>query len=390
MEVNESRTLKILHCPELIGGNPYSIAKAERAIGLASRCVALRPHPFGYPADEILSSGGKIAALIARWRLLAVAMRDYDVIHFNFGQSTMPQRIPTDISSKGSCPAFAKRLRNVFVSMLELKDLKLLKRMGKGIVMTYQGDDARQGDFLRSRFQISPADEAGYYTPHSDRMKRQRIKGVDGCADAVFAVNPDLLHVLPARAQFLPYAHLDIAAVKPAPHRSRSVPVVLHAPSHQGVKGTRFILDAVRRLKSEGVQLEFVMVQGVSHTEAMRLYAEADLLVDQLLAGWYGGIAVELMALAKPVVAYLREEDMRFIPSTMREELPVVNATPQSIYHVLRDLLTVRRHQLRELGERGRKYVELWHDPIRVASTLKSTYESIVRRTPELPRRLSS
>jgi hypothetical protein len=276
--------------------------------------------------------------------------------------------------------------------MLELNDLKLLKWMGKGIVMTYQGDDARQGDFLRSRFVISPADESGYYTQESDRMKRERIESVDRCADAIFAVNPDLLHILPLRAQFLPYANLDISAIQPAPHSSRAVPLVVHAPSHRGVKGTRFILDAVRRLKSEGVPLEFVMIEGVAHTEALKLYANADLLIDQLLAGWYGGLAVELMALAKPVIAYIREEDMHFIPRAMREQLPVVNATPQSIYPVLRDLLTVRRHQLRDLGTRGRKYVETWHDPIRIASTLKTTYEGIVqlRRSPELPHRYAS
>jgi hypothetical protein len=343
----------------------------------------LRPHPFGYPADEILSSGGKIAALIARWRLLSLAVRHYDVIHFNFGQSTMPQRIPTD--TECSDRTFGKRLRNALVSVLELNDLKLLKRMGKGIVMTYQGDDARQGDFLRATFTISPADETGYYTAESDSLNRQKIKKVDRCADAIYAVNPDLLHVLPAHAQFLAYANLDIATIRPAPYSSRSVPVVVHAPSHRGVKGTRFIIDAVRRLKSEGIQLEFVMVEGLAHSEAMKLYAKADLLVDQLLAGWYGGLAVELMALARPVIAYLREEDMQFIPQAMREELPVVSATPESIYHVLRDLLTVRRHQLRELGERGRKYVEMWHDPIRVATTLKTTYERIVRRPPALP-----
>jgi hypothetical protein len=103
-------------------------------------------------------------------------MRDYDVVHFNFGQSTLPQRIPID--AEGGYRTLPKRLRNVFVSLLELNDLKLLKRMGKGIVMTYQGDDARQGDVLRTRFKISPADEAGYYTREFDSLNRQRIKKV--------------------------------------------------------------------------------------------------------------------------------------------------------------------------------------------------------------------
>jgi hypothetical protein len=321
----------------------------------------------------------EISVQLARWRLLALAMGDYDVIHFNFGQSTMPQRIPEVASSKAGYPAWSKHLYNVYASILELKDLRLLKLMGKGIVMTYQGNDARQGDFLRSRYKISPADEEGYYTEKSDCFKRERIEIVDRYADAIFAVNPDLLHVLPTRARFMPYAHLDIAGIRPVPPSSRSVPLVIHAPSHRGVKGTRFVLDAIKRLKAEGVRLEFVLVEGVSHAEAMRLYADADLLVDQLLVGWYGGLGLELMALGKPVVAYIREEDMGFVPSGMRADLPVVNATPGSIYDVLRELLTVRRHELEMLGMRSRRYVETWHDPIRVASMLNTTYEGIIQ-----------
>jgi hypothetical protein len=111
----------------------------------------------------------------------------------------------------------------------------------------------------------------------------------------------------------------------------------------------------------------------------MKLYADADILVDQLLVGWYGGLAVELMALGKPVVAYIREDDMGFIPSAMHADLPVVNATPGSIYNVLRELLTARRHELGAIGVRSRQYVETWHDPIRVASLLKATYVGLIQ-----------
>lgn len=373
--------IRVLHCPDLVGGQPYQLAKAERAIGLKSQCVALQPHPFGYPADRVLSSGGEAALQLARWRLLAMALRHYDVIHFNFGQSAMPQRLPLDAASKRNLPSWTRRLYNLYAAPLELADLRLLKLNGKFIVMTYQGDDARQGDFLRAHYEIHPADEAGYYTAESDRLKRARIETVGRYADAVFAVNPDLLHVLPARARFMPYAHLDVAAITPPGGTTRAVPMVLHAPSHRGVKGTRFVLDAVNRLKSEGVPFEFVLVEGLSHVEAMRLYAGADILIDQLLVGWYGGLAVELMALGKPVVAYIRDRDLHFIPPAMRAELPVVNATPDSITRVLRELLTVRRHELGELGMRSRRYAEVWHDPARIASHLKSTYQNLINQS---------
>lgn len=56
----------------------------------------------------------------------------------------MPQRIPEDGSSKCGYAVWANRLYNVYESTLELKVLKLLKRLGKCIVMIYQGDDPRQ------------------------------------------------------------------------------------------------------------------------------------------------------------------------------------------------------------------------------------------------------
>jgi hypothetical protein len=154
---------------------------------------------------------------------------------------------------------------------------------------------------------------------------------------------------------------------------------VLHAPSHRGVKGTEHIVRAAERLQAEGVPFEFRLVEGLTHAEARRLYERADLAVDQVLAGWYGGFAVEMMAFGVPVVAYLREGDLAFLPEAMRRDLPVVSATPGTVYAVLKSLLTARRGELADLGRRSRAYVETWHDPLRVAATLKADYETAAR-----------
>ena len=156
------------------------------------------------------------------------------------------------------------------------------------------------------------------------------------------------------------------------------MPVILHAPSHRGVKGTNYILDVTSRLKREGVALELRLVEGVSYIEARHIYESADLLIDQLLCGWYGGLAVELMALGKPVICYIRQGDLKFIPEQMREDFPIINATPTTIYEVLKEWLTVRRHELPEVGRRSRAYVERWHDPLKIAAKLKSEYEAIM------------
>jgi hypothetical protein len=117
-----------------------------------------------------------------------------------------------------------------------------------------------------------------------------------------------------------------------------------------------------------------VLVEGVSHAEARRLYERADLLVDQLLVGWYGALAVELMALGRPVACYIRREDLDVLPPPMAEELPVLDVEPASLVATLRQLLTARRSELPELGRRGRAYVERWHDPRAIAAGMADAY----------------
>jgi len=373
-----SGNLRVLHAPNIVGGNPPSLAAAERALGLDSRSVSLAGDPFGFGCDELLwrHGDGRLRREAQRWRLFRRALRDFDVIHFNFGESILTWG---GLLSGRIGPSAVDRLRLRFARHLELVDLPVLRRARKVIAVTYQGDDARQGDFCRAHFPISILDgvEPGYYTPWSDRRKRERIAKFTHYAHLVYALNPDLLHVLPRAAQFLPYANVDPAEWRPVAGSlgARATPVVLHAPSHRGVKGTEHVIAAVDRLRAEGVAVELSLVEGVKLEEAKQIYERADVVVDQLLAGWYGGFAVQAMALGKPVAAYIRSEDLRFIPQAMREELPVVNATPQTVYEVLRSLLRSPSSDLAALGQRSRAYVERWHDPLKLAARIKADYE---------------
>ncbi|MDP6494871.1 MAG: glycosyltransferase family 1 protein, partial [Dehalococcoidia bacterium] len=141
---------------------------------------------------------------------------------------------------------------------------------------------------------------------------------------------------------------------------------------------TKYILEAIQRLQGDGMEFEFQIVENVPHDRVKEVYNQADLLVEQLLAGWYGALAVELMALGKPVIAYIRDEDLRFIPPAMKEELPLVNATPHTIYDVLKRCLSMERSDLRAIGARSRAYVERWHDPLKIAAQLKEQAEQVL------------
>jgi glycosyltransferase involved in cell wall biosynthesis len=119
------------------------------------------------------------------------------------------------------------------------------------------------------------------------------------------------------------------------------------------------------------------LVENLPHTQVKDIMQAADLVIDQLLVGWYGAVAVEAMALGKPVVCYVREEDLRFIPKRMEEDLPIINANPGNLYHVL-DRHINNRKNLSLIGEESRSYVERYHDPIKIAQQMKELYESLL------------
>jgi hypothetical protein len=62
----------------------------------------------------------------------------------------------------------------------------------------------------------------------------------------------------------------------------------------------------------------------------------------------------------------------------MREELPIIDATPATLYGVLKEWLTKRKQEFGHVGRRGRAYVERWHDPLKIAAQLKGEYETIL------------
>lgn len=377
------RPLRVLHAPTDVGGHASGLARAERELGVDSVSVAFDGDPFGNESDRLLYAPGDgfLARERKRWRFLRESVRSFDVVHLNFGRTLLPQCRTLDDPFTAHQPWWRRVLQAGYARLFEQRDLRWFRANGVKLCVTFQGDDARQGDHCRSHHEVSFVDRVppGYYSSKSDRMKRRRIARFDAHCDAIFSLNPDLQAVLPPRTEFLPYANVDPADWRPVtPDNPR--PVVVHAPSHRDVKGTDLLLDAVDRLRAEGLDFELELVENLPRREARKRYERADVVVDQLLAGWYGGLAVECMALGKPVVAYLRETDLAHVHPAMRADLPIVPACPSSITSVLRDLLTSPRSRRLDLGRRSREYVERWHTPRAVAARTTEVYRHITGR----------
>lgn len=384
--------MKVLHVPDSVGGNPSGLSRALRNLGLESESWALIPSPFGYPCDRViwLPTDGRIKRELKRWLSIAQAARSADVIHFNFGTSLASPIALRWKTRKGMGKKLAHAFNAVYMDLLQLAELNIYRLLKIPMFVHYQGDDARQGDFSSSKFTINTASqvETGYYEPASDRFKRRMIRRMAKYCDCIFSLNPDLLHVLPEGSRFVPYCHISLEEWPPLyPDPQGTAPLRIgHAPSHRGFKGTHLVIAAVEALKAEGHPVELVLIEGIPHREAKVKYESIDILIDQLFAGWYGGVAVELMALGKPVLVYIRQEDLAFIPQSMQADLPFVEVEPKTILEVLRGIVQMPRSDLHALGRRSRAFVERWHDPRRVAIEMRENYEAALRRRSKLRR----
>jgi len=376
------RPLRVLHCPWNVAGQSAQLAVAQRELGADSRCVVLEETALGFPADEVLAPPAPsiTARENARWRLLYRAMRWADVVHFSFGQSCLvPHAYPSLRAVQWTRPLDV--IWRLYCRAVWLQDLPLLSAMGKTLAVTWQGDDARQRDRSLELFDISIANAVTdeYYPPNSDDWKRRTIAAFARHVPLHYALNPDLLHVLPKQARFQPYASFDpssVAPLPPSPTNERPL-IFLHAPSHRGAKGTEFLLAAAEALKAEGHAFELRLVEGLPRAEALQAYSSVDVIVDQLLAGWYGGFGVEAMALGKPVIAYLREGDLGFLDADLRAELPIIHATPSGIADTMRRVIAMERSELHAMGLAARAFVERWHDPRRLAAQTLADYQAV-------------
>lgn len=371
--------IKVIHLPTTVGGNPQGISRHLNKIGVDSQTWTFEQNYYGYPADKVIKKNGQSFIFGELKRILALSyIFKADVIFYNYGSGMFSPFIGVKSKKYSGIQSIFFYTYSFYSWLMANFEVGLCRFFNKPIFIQYQGDDARQGDFCNANFKITFASRVddNYYNYFSDRAKRKSIDFYGKKVSKIYALNPDLLRVLPESAEFLPYSNISLDDWMANYNQLEDRPLRIgHAPSHRAVKGTELILEALDDLKLAGLNFQLVLVEGVSNIEAKEIYKTIDVLVDQVFAGWYGGLAVELMALGKPVIAYIREEDMLFLPDQMRAELPIIQAEPNTIREVLKTILRLPRTELLEIAKRSRAYVEKWHDPIKIAQRIKADME---------------
>jgi glycosyltransferase involved in cell wall biosynthesis len=312
------RPLRVTLCPVNTAGVPWTNTQALRRRGVDARLVVFERYQLHPEADESLEIP-RNSLLLSRqarqWSALARLLPRTDVFHFHFGLTLVPQSL----------------------------QFPILRALGKKSVMHYLGSDIRG----KSPEQLAYGRKAGAQ--------------VVGSYDAIRWV---------PEAEVIPPG-VDLSRIAPVPPTDRRRPVIVHAPSSRRRKGSEHVIAAV-----DGLEADLDLVEGLHHDEAFERYRAADIVVDQLNAGWYGLFAIEAMALGKPVVAFLHDEAVRRTEEAFGTRVPIVSATAETLRETLRPLVADAARR-RDVGIASRAYVERVHDVERVADRLLDLYRRL-------------
>jgi glycosyltransferase involved in cell wall biosynthesis len=311
--------VRVLHCPVNTAGIPWANSLALRRRGVESDLLVFNRYKLHPEADISLDrSGGLLRQQVTQWRAFLKLLPRYDVFHFYSSVTLVPKSV----------------------------QFRILHALGKKGVYQYLGSDIR------------------------GKTREQLAYGL--AADAEIVSSYDAIRWVPHADVILP--GIEVAKIEPAiPSAEKKRPVIVHAPSSRRRKGTEHVVAAV-----EGLDADLRIVEGLTHDEAFELYREADIVVDQLNAGWYGVFAIECLALGKPVVTFLHDEAVRRTEEAYGVEVPLVSVTAATLRERLRPLVehAALRHQI---GAASRAYAERLHDIDAIAGELIDLYDRIRR-----------
>ncbi len=149
----------------------------------------------------------------------------------------------------------------------------------------------------------------------------------------------------------------------------------------QNIKGTQAVISAIDRLQSEGIPVRLHFVTGIDSTDVRYHQLQCDIIVDQLNYGRYGASAREGMMLGKPTICRMIYEPVGGRQLQSIEECPLISATEETIYDVLKSLAVDRRKR-EQIGKASRDFALKWHSADACAEQFEAVYDRMMAGRP--------
>ena len=218
----------------------------------------------------------------------------------------------------------------------------IYRLLDKKVIMHFVGSDIRNPNYIYWKAENIEAYLKGQVETKSlsTAWQEKLIEDSIECASAILVSTPDLLDIIPKAIYYPVLIDLEkfesdlknnIGKVGQT-FKTQKVKI-LHAPSNPEIKGSTEIIRVMSELANERQDFEFLYTKDlkrntgsnytVSRYELFQLYQEADIVIDQMIIGWYGLQSIEALLSNCRVVCFIDEHLKQYLT----KDCPIVNSS---------------------------------------------------------------
>ena len=255
-------------------------------------------------------------------------------------------------------------------------EFRVYKLFGKRIIMHFVGSDVRNPQFLfwkNTNLMSFLNGERDF--PRTLKWQDELIKDSLEFADEILVSTPDLLAIIPSATYFPVLIDLEkfdreVSGFNSLQNENSTCEPykILHSPSNARVKGTLFIHQVLKNLKAEykndletiipgDESLDSKKFYSVSRYDLFSLLKESDVMIDQLVIGWYGLQSLEALLCGNVVLCYIEDGLEKYL----YPECPILNVNAIDLQENLADLLKKRKRLSKYEMKENLEWVKKYH-----------------------------
>lgn len=341
-QMHDEKDIRVLHGTIDLSCNTMNMAKALKARGISARVLNYASRNNNYNEDYIMNANlfeCTKKRVMSSIDAASMIIPGFDIFHFHYG-STLT---------------------------FNYCDLQLLNELKKTVFMHFWGQEIRIHSISSKLNPYSEIDIG-----NDDNIKRKlsfMSKYISCCIVRDYEV-----------FEYVRGFFSDIKLINPMVDLNKYAPAnkmlkkdvftIVHTPGSLDMKDTKIIENAIDDLKQK-YSIDFKIIKGLLNDEIIRTYGNAHLIIDRLLVGSYGQFSIEAMAMGKPVICWISD----FMKDKYPKDLPIINGSIENIKEKI-EYAIKNRDMLQDLGQKGRLYVEKYHDINKETDKIIQLYKS--------------